>query len=161
MRPIARAGAGLTICLFVVACGTATTPTPTVAPPTAAPPTAMPTEVPTEAPTEAPTAAPPTATAAAATCEDVTGGGAAPAVEAAAAGFEWAPADITAAVGDVITWTNADDAPHRVATNDGSCRMDSNMGSGDSRSLQFTAAGEYAYRCTIHPSMTGVITITE
>jgi plastocyanin len=157
MRPIARAGAGLTICLFVVACGGATTPSPTAAPPTAAPPTAAP----TEAPTEAPTAAPPTATAVAATCEDVTGGGATAAVEAAAAGFEWAPADFTAAVGDVITWTNADDAPHRVATNDGSCRMTSNMGNGDSRSLQFTVAGEYAYRCTIHPSMTGVITITE
>lgn len=158
MRPIARAGAGLLIALLVVACGTATTPTPTAAPPTAAPPTAAPTEAPTEAPTAAPTQAP---TAVAATCEDVTEGGADTTIDASAAGFEWAPADITAKVGDVITWQNSDNAPHRVATNDGSCRMDSNMNRGDSRSLQFTTPGEYAYRCTVHPSMTGVITITE
>ena len=157
MRPIARAGAGLTIALFVVACGTATTPAPTVAP-TEAPPTVAPTEAPTPAPA---TPAPATPTAVAATCEDVTGSGAATTIEASAAGFEWAPPDITAKVGDVITWQNADNAPHRVATNDGSCRMDSNMNRGDSRSLQFTTSGEYAYRCTVHPSMTGVITITE
>jgi len=157
MRPIARAGAGLTIALFVVACSTAATPAPTVTGPTAAPPT----ETPTEAPTEAPTPVPATPTAVAATCEDVTDGAAATTIEASAAGFEWAPADITAKVGDVITWQNSDNAPHRVATNDGSCRMDSNMNRGDSRSLQFTTPGEYAYRCTVHPAMTGVITITE
>jgi plastocyanin len=97
----------------------------------------------------------------AATCVDVTDAGEATTVDAGAAAFAWSPAEITAKVGDVITWTNGDSVGHRVATDDGSCRMASNIRGGGSRSLRFTTAGEYAFHCTVHPSMTGTLIITE
>lgn len=68
---------------------------------------------------------------------------------------------IAAKVGDVITWTNADDIPHKFANDDGSCTMGANIApSGGTASLVFTKAGTYAFHCAIHPSMKGTITIS-
>jgi plastocyanin len=68
---------------------------------------------------------------------------------------------INAKVGDVITWTNADAVPHKVALDDGSCMMGANIApSGGTASLVFTKAGTYPFHCTVHPSMTGTITIS-
>ncbi len=160
MRSIARVGARLLLVCSVAACGTAATPAPTAAPPT---PTIEPTPAPTPTPTPTPAPTPtaePTPTIAA-TCVDVTADGEATTVEASAAGFAWSPAELPARVGDVITWSNLDRVGHRLATDDGSCRMGSNIRSGGSRSLRFTTAGEYPYFCTVHPGMTGTIIITE
>lgn len=151
MRPIVRAGAGLAIAILVAACDSSPA---TSAPTQATQPTAAP---PTDAPTTAATAAPTVA----AICEDVTDSGAATTVSAAVGGFEWDPPTVEAKVGDVITWTNGDSVPHGVATDDGSCRMTRNMGGGQSRSLQFTTAGEYPFHCTVHPDMKGTLIITE
>jgi plastocyanin len=146
----------LMITLLVAACGGAATSTPTTpGQPTAGLPTSAPSDAATEAPTVLPT------TAVAATCVDVTDAGEATTVEAGAGGFSWSPDEITAAVGDVITWTNGDSVGHRVATDDGSCRMTSNIRGGASRSLRFTAAGEYPFFCTLHPDMKGTLIITE
>jgi len=152
MRPIARAAAVLAITLLVAACGGTATTTPTTpGEPTAGPPTAGATEAPTVLPT----------TAVEATCVDVTDAAEATTVEAGAGGFAWSPSEITAAVGDVITWTNGDSVGHRVATEDGSCRMTSNIRGRGSRSLRFTTAGEYPFYCTVHPDMKGTLIITE
>ncbi|HYK96174.1 MAG TPA: plastocyanin/azurin family copper-binding protein [Candidatus Dormibacteraeota bacterium] len=68
---------------------------------------------------------------------------------------------VSAKVGDVITWTNSDSVPHKVALDDGSCTMSANIGpSGGTHSLVFTKAGTYPFHCAIHPSMTGTITIS-
>lgn len=154
MRPIVRAGAGLVIMLVVAACGSSpATSSPTQSATQAPPPTTAPTAAPTTAATAAPTVA--------ATCQDVTDSGAATTISADVALFAWTPSTIEAKVGDVITWTNADSAPHGLVTEDRSCRTASNMGRGQSRSLQFSVAGEYPFRCTVHPDMTGTLIITE
>jgi plastocyanin len=94
---------------------------------------------------------------AAAVCNDSTG---TTVVAATVAGRVWSQ-PINAKVGDVITWTNSDDVPHKLATDDGSCTMGANIApSGGTASLVFTKAGTYAFHCTIHPSMKGTITIS-
>ena len=100
---------------------------------------------------------PTTAPAAATVCNDSTS---ATVVAATVANRVWSQ-PINAKVGDVITWTNSDDVPHKVATDDGSCTMGANIGpSGGTASLVFTKAGTYAFHCTVHPSMKGTITIS-
>ena len=72
--------------------------------------------------------------------------------------FAFAPAEVTAAVGETITWTNSDSAPHTATLDDNSCDT-GNIAQNASAGLVFDAAGTYPYHCTIHPNMTGTITI--
>jgi plastocyanin len=145
MRPLVRAGVGLAIVLVVGACTSgATSPPATTAPTTAPPPPAA-----TDGGTPA------------GACSDVTEGGEATTVAVSVEGFQFVPSTIQAKVGDVVTFTNGDSAPHGVALDDGGCRTASNMGRGDSRSLQFSEAGEFAFHCTVHADMTGRLVISE
>lgn len=90
-------------------------------------------------------------------CTDSTG---TTTVEATVANFEWSQ-PINAKVGDVITWTNADTAAHKVGTDDGTCTMGANIaGGGGKASLVFNKAGTYPFHCTIHSNMKGTITIS-
>lgn len=98
----------------------------------------------------------PAATTAAAPCADSTG------TTVVAVGVQsntWQQ-PVNAKVGDVITWTNSDGVPHRVALDDGSCQMSGNIAGGGTRSLVFSAAGTYPFHCTVHLSMKGTITIS-
>ena len=72
--------------------------------------------------------------------------------------FAFTPGTITAAVGETITWTNADSAAHTATLDDNSCDT-GNIAQGASAGLVFDAAGTYAYHCKIHPNMKGTITI--
>jgi plastocyanin len=95
-------------------------------------------------------------TPAAATCQDTTDPGT---VQATVAGFKWSA--VSAKVGDVVTWTNSDSAPHAVALDDGSCAMSGNIAAGGgTRSLKFNVAGSFPFHCSIHSSMKGTITIS-
>jgi plastocyanin len=67
------------------------------------------------------------------------------------------PAALTVAVGDAVTWTNADDSPHTV-TADGA--FDSgNLDPGAAFSFTFTEAGTYTYVCRYHDEMVATITV--
>jgi plastocyanin len=113
------------------------------------------------------TTAPSTATSAEPSVEASQAGGGAPCAESAAAGevrvaiedFTFNPASITAAVGQTITFTNGDSAPHTATLDDGSCTTP-NIGSGTSDGLMFTAAGTYPFHCNVHPNMKGTITVS-
>ena len=72
--------------------------------------------------------------------------------------FTFSPGDVTAAVGETITWTNEDSAPHTATLDDGACDT-GNIAQGATAGLVFDAAGTYPYHCTIHPNMKGTITI--
>ena len=72
--------------------------------------------------------------------------------------FAFNPADVSAAVGETITWTNSDSAGHTATLDDGSCDTGT-IAPDASGGLVFDAAGTYTYHCTIHPNMTGSITI--
>jgi plastocyanin len=123
------------------------------APPTAAPASEVPAS---EAPASAP-AASESAAAGGAACAPSTEAGT---VSATMANFAFAPAAITAGVGDVITWTNNDSAPHTATvTSDPTCTTDS-LASGATGSLVFNTAGSYEFMCKIHPTMTGTIEVS-
>lgn len=107
-------------------------------------------------PTSGPTAGGPGATTAAAPCTDSTG---TTVVQATVSNNTWSQ-PVNAKVGDVITWSNSDGVPHKVALDDGSCQMSDNIPGGGSKSLVFTVAGTYPFHCTVHPSMKGTITIS-
>jgi plastocyanin len=106
--------------------------------------------------TTGPTTGGPGATTAAAPCTDSTG---TTTVSATVANNAWSQ-PVTAKVGDVITWSNDDSVPHKVALDDGSCAMAANIAGGGSKSLTFSKAGTYPFHCSVHPSMKGTITIS-
>ncbi len=69
------------------------------------------------------------------------------------------PKDITVAPGTKVTWTNADNDPHNVYEKSAkfhSAALDTK----DTFSTTLTAPGKYEYFCTLHPTMTGSITVT-
>jgi plastocyanin len=72
--------------------------------------------------------------------------------------FKYAPPSISVSVGDTITWTNQDVAPHTATANDGSFDTGS-LSKGKSGSHTFTKAGSFPYICSIHPSMKGTVTV--
>ena len=73
--------------------------------------------------------------------------------------FAFAPDPLEIAVGETVTWTNRDAAPHTATADDGS--FDSGtLAMGDSFSFTFETPGTYTYICTIHPQMAGTIVVT-
>jgi plastocyanin len=71
-------------------------------------------------------------------------------------GFAFNPANVTVKVGDTVTFTNKDSAPHNVKI-DGQELGSQNQG--ESKTWTASKAGSFPYSCVIHPSMTGVITV--
>ena len=71
--------------------------------------------------------------------------------------------DLTVSAGTTITWTNKDSAGHTsTASLASSLSWDSGrLRTGETFSFTLTEPGTYGYVCTIHPSMTGTITVTQ
>ena len=74
------------------------------------------------------------------------------------AGLAYSPASLTIAVGDTVTWTNSDTESHTATADDASWDSGS-IANGASGTVTFSAAGTFPYHCTIHPAMTGTITV--
>lgn len=73
------------------------------------------------------------------------------------ADFAFSGAD-TVSVGDTVTVTNEDTVGHTWTADEGA--FDSGtLATGDSFEFTFDEAGEFSYVCTIHPQMTGTITV--
>jgi plastocyanin len=72
--------------------------------------------------------------------------------------FKFGPASSSVQVGDTITWTNQDIAPHTATASDGSFNTGT-INKGKSGSHTFTKAGTFAYICSIHPSMHGTVVV--
>lgn len=76
------------------------------------------------------------------------------------------PASRTVTVGSIVSWewntcsgdvyTGQQCASHNVTFDDGVASPTQDQGS---YSRTFTAAGTYTYHCTVHPQMTGTITV--
>ncbi|MCS6848947.1 MAG: cupredoxin family copper-binding protein, partial [Anaerolineae bacterium] len=74
------------------------------------------------------------------------------------AGFAYSPKQAVVRVGDTVTWTNNDSAPHTVTASDAS--FDSGtLGQGGVYSRTFGATGVFSYFCAIHPSMVGSVRV--
>ena len=81
-----------------------------------------------------------------------------PTVDVKIDNFSFAPATLTVKAGTQITWTNADDIPHTVVSDDQSFK--SKVLDTDEK-FTFTASkpGTYPYFCSIHPKMTGKVVV--
>ncbi|SYZ73521.1 exported hypothetical protein [Candidatus Zixiibacteriota bacterium] len=75
-------------------------------------------------------------------------------------GFAFNPSSTTVKMGTTVTWTNNDAVTHTVTSDDGKFTSSGNLGQGAKYSYTFNTAGSYPYHCSIHPSMTGTITVT-
>lgn len=70
----------------------------------------------------------------------------------------FSPSSVTISTGDSVNWTNNDSFSHTVTSDTGA--FDSGtLAPGDTFALEFTTAGTYEYHCSLHPSMTGTITV--
>jgi plastocyanin len=74
------------------------------------------------------------------------------------ASFSFQPAALTVSAGTTVTWTNNDSAGHTVTADDGSFKSDT-LAKGATFSQTFDTPGTFAYHCSIHPSMTGTVTV--
>jgi len=78
-----------------------------------------------------------------------------------AMGYQFTPASLSIAVGDTVTWTNHDTAPHNIVVTDGPEKFTSpTLQTGQTFSHTFTQAGTYSYYCSIHPDMKATLTVT-
>jgi 3',5'-cyclic-AMP phosphodiesterase len=75
--------------------------------------------------------------------------------------FTFTPAALTVRAGEEVTWVNEDDAPHTVVGADpGSPLKSPALDTGDKYSAKLTQPGTYKYFCSLHPHMTGAVTVT-
>jgi plastocyanin len=70
--------------------------------------------------------------------------------------FAFTPKEIAVAPGTTIVWTNHDETPHTIAAGDKSFAS-KGLDTGDTFERAFDKEGDYAYLCTVHPFMTGVV----
>ena len=72
--------------------------------------------------------------------------------------MSFSASSITVTKGTTVTWTNKDNMTHTVTADDNS--FDSgNIGNGGTFSFTFNNTGSFAYHCSIHPAMTGSVTV--
>jgi plastocyanin len=74
--------------------------------------------------------------------------------------FAFEPKAATVAAGGSLTWTNKDDAPHTVTFDDASITSSGNLSKDQTFSATFATAGTFTYKCSIHPNMTGEVTVS-
>jgi plastocyanin len=75
-------------------------------------------------------------------------------------GYAFSPSDITVKQGATVTWTNQDSVAHTVTGNNGG-PSSQQIPHGGTYSYTFNTVGTFAYHCSIHPDMTGIITVTQ
>ena len=72
--------------------------------------------------------------------------------------FAFNPGQVTVHVGDTVTWSNSDSAPHTATASNGS--FDTGIiNKGSSASHTFTSAGTISYICSVHPNMHGTVVV--
>lgn len=76
-------------------------------------------------------------------------------------GFTFGPGTVTVAVGDAVTWTNNDSAPHTATS--GSAAPEAfdtgTLEQGESATVVFDTPGTYDYVCRFHASMRGTVIV--
>ena len=77
-------------------------------------------------------------------------------VEVAIAKFAYGPKEITVQPGTKIVWTNHDETPHTVSSDDKGFAS-KGLDTDDRYEHTFATEGDFAYLCTVHPFMTGVV----
>lgn len=73
--------------------------------------------------------------------------------------LQFTPSAITIDIGDAVKWDNQDGFTHTTTSTDPAGLWNKTLLGGESYSRVFKKEGVYRYHCTIHPSMTGTITV--
>ena len=73
--------------------------------------------------------------------------------------FIFTPQTLTVKAGTTVTWTNRDDIPHGIASENNGFAKSKALDTDDSYSFTFTTPGTYKYFCYVHPHMTGTIVV--
>lgn len=81
-----------------------------------------------------------------------------PTVEVKIDNFSFTPATLTVKAGTQITWTNADDIPHTVVSDDRSFKSKV-LDTDEKFTFTTSKPGTYSYFCSIHPKMTGKVVV--
>ena len=69
------------------------------------------------------------------------------------------PQSVTVNVGDSVTWTNNDASFTHTATATNGAWDTGFLDQGQSKTILMSTAGTFAYRCRVHPSMTGTVVV--
>ncbi|MEK6888820.1 MAG: cupredoxin family copper-binding protein [Nanoarchaeota archaeon] len=67
--------------------------------------------------------------------------------------FAFSPSTLNVKVGDRVTWTNSDSAPHTVTSDSGGELSSGTISADETYSHTFTSAGTYNYHCQFHTGM--------
>ena len=79
-------------------------------------------------------------------------------VEVKVDNFSFSPQTITVKTGTTIVWTNRDDIPHTVVSDDKVFKSKV-LDTDEKFSFTFDKAGNFPYFCSIHPKMTGKVIV--
>lgn len=71
--------------------------------------------------------------------------------------YTYAPQKLSVPVGTTVTWVQDDSTVHTVT--DPGVFDSGSLSRGQRYSYTFRTPGSYGYRCTIHPSMRGTVTV--
>ena len=72
--------------------------------------------------------------------------------------FSFSPATINVPAGTTLTWTNRDDIPHTVVSDDQKFKSKA-LDTDDKFSFTFAEPGTYSYFCSIHPKMVAKVIV--
>jgi len=79
--------------------------------------------------------------------------------EIAIADFSFSPKMFTVSPGATVTWINHDKVPHVISSADNQFQRSPLLQPGQAFSNTFATGGTYSYFCSIHPRMTGKISV--
>jgi plastocyanin len=75
--------------------------------------------------------------------------------------IQFSPKDVTVKVGQTVKWVNQDTVDHNVTAKTGASFKSDLFGNGASYEWKADKAGTVQYVCTVHPGMTGTLTVTK
>jgi len=76
-------------------------------------------------------------------------------------GFAFLPGTVSIAVGDTVTWRNDQpNTPHTVSSDTAGVFDSGSLSTGKTFAQTFSAPGNFAYHCNIHPGMSGLVIVT-
>jgi plastocyanin len=73
-------------------------------------------------------------------------------------GFMYAPDTLTIHAGESVTWVNHDQDPHTIVGKNNEFHSEA-LDTNDKFTYTFKKPGTYTYFCTLHPQMTGTVTV--
>ena len=75
--------------------------------------------------------------------------------------FVYNPTPVTVSVGGTVVWVNQDDMTHTATADDAAWDTGDIQAGTSSSPIQFSTAGTFAYHCTPHPRMKGIVPSTK